>query len=97
METKKLGHYKNGVEKLSGDFKIAKQMLIDMAKFKGKLGDYGPLSKLKTLPKHTEIDRFISNDFEFIVINYESMNFSFNTMTVSKPELATAVYWQKIK
>lgn len=97
METKKLGHYKNGIEMLNVDFQNAKQMLIGMAKFKGKLSNYGPLSKLKTLGKHTEIDRFIFNDFEFIVITYEAMSFSFSSMTVSKPELATAVYWQKIK
>ena len=97
METKKIGHYKNGIEITNIDFKNAKEMLVNMLKYKGKLSNYGALSKLKTLPKHTEIDRFVLNDFEFIEITYESMSFSFETMSVSAPELCTAVYWQRIK
>jgi hypothetical protein len=97
METKIIGHYKNGIEITNIDFKNAKEMLVNMPKYKGKLSNYGALSKLKTLPKHTEIDRFVLNDFEFIEITYETMSFDFISMVVSKPELVTAVYWQKIK
>ena len=97
METKKIGHYKNGIEITNIDFQNAKEMLVNMPKYKGKLSNYGALSKLKTLPNHTLIDTFIIDDFEFIEITYKGMSFSFNTMEVSPPTLCTAVYWQKIK
>ena len=47
METKKIGHYKNGIEITNIDFKNAKEMLVNMPKYKGKLSNYGALSKLK--------------------------------------------------
>lgn len=97
METKKIGHYKNGIEILTTDYATAKQMLIGMPKFKGKLHNYGPLKPKKPLGNHTEIDKFVLNDFEFLVITYESMSFSLETMSLSEPELCTAVYWQRIK
>jgi len=97
IKTKKIEFYKNGVEMFSTDYATAKQMLIGMPKFKGKLHNYGPLTARKTLGRHTEIDKFVLNDFEFLVITFESMSFSLETMTVSSPELCTAVYWQRIK
>ena len=97
IKTRKVEFYKNEIEILSTDYATAKQMLIGMPKFKGKLHNYGPLTTRKTFGKHTEIDKFVLNDFEFLVITYESMSFSFKTMSVSSPELCTAVYWQRIK
>lgn len=97
IKTRKVEFYKNEIEILTTDYATAKQMLIGMPKFKSKLHNYGPLTTRKTFGKHTEIDKFVLNDFEFLVITYESMSFSFNTMSVSSPELCTAVYWQRIK
>ena len=97
IKAKKIEFYKNELEMFSTDYATAKQMLIGMPKFKGKLHNYGPLTTRKTLGRHTEIDKFVLNDFEFLVITYESMAFSLTSMSVSEPELCTAVYWQRIK
>ena len=102
-ETKKMiktgtgEYYKNEIEILTTDYATAKKMLIDMSKFKGKLHNYGALKNRKVLGTHTEIDKFTLNNFEFLVITYESMAFSLTSMSVSEPELCTAVYWQRIK
>jgi hypothetical protein len=102
MRTRKIELYANGVEIQKGDHQIAKEILIGMSKFRGKLSNYGALkeSKQNTLPKtkgYSEVERFIVEDFEFIVVTIESMSFNMYTMELSEPRLGTEVYWQRIK
>jgi hypothetical protein len=102
VKTRKSEFYANGIEVQYGDHPIAKEILIGMPKFRGKLNNYGALTKNKEtmLPKtkgYAEIERFIVKDFEFIVVTIESMSFNMYTMELSKPTLGTQVYWQRIK
>ena len=102
MKTRTIEFYANGVEVQRGDHPIAKEILTGMPQFRGRLNNYGALTQKKqailpTLSGYEEIERFIVKDFEFIVVNKQSMSFSLDTMVVSKPRLVTEVYWQRIK
>jgi hypothetical protein len=102
MKTRKIELYANGVEIQNGDHRIAKEILTGMSKFRGKLSNYGSLTGKKEtiLPKtqgYSEVERFIVEDFEFIVVTIESMSFNIYTMELSEPRLGTEVYWQRIK
>ena len=102
VKTTKIELYANGVEIQKGDHRIAQEILTGMPKFRGKLSNYGAFKEKKQtiLPKtkgYSEIERFIVEDFEFIVVTIESMSFNMYTMELSEPRLGTEVYWQRIK
>jgi hypothetical protein len=102
VKTRTSEFYANGVEVQRGDHPIAKEILTSMSKFRGKLSNYGALTEKKQtlLPKtngYSEVERFIVEDFEFIVVTIESMSFNMYTMELSEPRLGTEVYWQRIK
>ena len=102
VKTRTSEFYANGVEVQRGDHPIAKEILTSMPQFRGRLNNYGALTEKKqtilpTISGYEEIERFIVKDFEFVVVNKQSMSFSLDTMVVSKPRLVTEVYWQRIK
>jgi len=100
VKTRTSEFYANGVEVQRGDHPIAKEILTGMPQFRGKLSNYGALTQKKQsfISGHnTEVERFVKNDFEFIVFTYEAMDFSLSSMTMSESKLCTAVYWQRIK
>jgi hypothetical protein len=100
VKTRTSEFYANGVEVQYGDHPIAKEILVGMPQFRGKLSNYGALTQKKQsfISGHTtEVERFVKKDFEFIVFTYEAMDFSLSSMTMSESKLCTAVYWQRIK
>jgi hypothetical protein len=100
MKTKerKVEFYQNGSEMLTTDFKQAKERISNLQKYRGKLNGYGPFTPSKATVLHEEIERFNIDEFEFVVVQYETMDLNFNPIVgVSKPYLATAIWWQRIK
>lgn len=99
MKTRKIEFYANGIEVLPADHSVAKEVLIGMPTMRGKLSGYGAWTEKKASNsgEKKEVDRFVSNGFEFIVFTYEAMDFCLSSITLSESKLCTAVYWQKIK
>lgn len=94
----KKSFYKNGFEMLSSDFSKAKGIILNDRRFRGKISNYFPLTKIKTLPQDlVETDRFIVDELEFVVFNYKSISFSLDSMSVSENKKAIGIYWQRVK
>lgn len=94
MKTEKK-FYANGVE--NDTLTEGKRLLIEMHRFHNKLSNYGPWTASKfSLYQDQIVERFEYKGFEFIVVEYEAMNFSLSTMAVSEPKKCLAVFWQKL-
>ena len=90
-------YYANGIEWDWDDDKKAKSLLMGTHRFKNRLSNYGMWNKSKiSIYSDKIVEKFILEEFEFIVISYEPMQFSFNTMSVVQKLKCTAVFWQKI-
>jgi hypothetical protein len=95
---KKQKFYANGVEMLNNDFSTARRiLLLGMQKYRGKLSNYGPYTAKKVTNNDEEIERFIIDDFEFIVVQYKAMRLSIESMNLSPEYLATSIWFQRIK
>lgn len=89
--------YANGVLETIETHKEGKRLLIEMHRFHNKLSNYGVWTPSKySLYQDKIIERFELKGFEFIVVEYEAMNFSLSTMKVSEPKKCLAVFWQKL-
>ena len=94
---KNLKFYANGVESTIDTITEGKKLLIEMHRFHNKLSNYGVWNKSKiSIYQDKIIERFEHKGFEFILIEYEAMNFSLSTMSISEPKKSLAVFWQKI-
>lgn len=97
MKTQKR-YYANGVEYTIDCIGEGKRLLTEMHRFRYKLSNYGPWTESKSqLYKDKIIETIESKGFQFIVIEYEAMNFAFSTMSVSEPKKCLAVFWQSLK
>ncbi len=94
---KKQEFYNNGMEMLNSDFSDARTILSGMQKYRGKLNNYGPYNAKKLTNNDQEVERFVKDNFEFIVVQYKAMNFSLGSMQMSPEYLATSIWFQRIK
>jgi hypothetical protein len=97
MKTQKR-FYANGLEYTIDSIAEGKRLLTEMHQFRYKLSNYGPWTQSKSkLYESKIIEKIDSKGYEFIVVEYEAMNFSLSTMTVSEPKKCLAVFWQSLK
>jgi hypothetical protein len=94
---KKQEFYNNGMEMLNSDFINARTILSGMEKYRGNLTSYGPYNAKKLTKDDQEVERFVKDNFEFIVVQYKAMRLSLGSMNLSPEYLATSIWFQRIK